>query len=570
MNITFASITHVQSEKIVDEFMFSNAQNKEKLKLTNEEQLYLKSHKTINICLQYNQFPYDGYVDGKHTGIMADIYKIISKDLALEFKVIPPSSLDELIANIENKKCEIFSIMPAQSKDFPNLVTSKSILKNNFTLISKLDKSFVQDPKQLEDEILVVQFQPYKDYLQNLYPYLNIEVEENTNKMMKKVLDGSVYASIEIDEKADYMVEKYGYGKLKINGFLAKDQPMTCSIGVQKDEPILFSILQKELDNISEHKIEHIINSWRLTRYENHSNYDLVIKILVLLGIVIFLMAYYQRKLKRFNAELEKQVKTKTKELRELNESLANAVEEKVNELIQKDNILTVQSKQAVMGEMLNMIAHQWRQPLSTITLQISNLEIDRMMGKDIDEKQIGDTLSQISDTMVYLSDTIDDFQTYFRTDKESTEIEIHELLQRIIKFALPRLKGKSINLEIKKVQDIHVNVYINELIQVILNIINNAIDSFEGLEKESKHIDLFVEDKDGMVEIHIVDNGCGILEENLKKLFEPSFSTKGKNGTGLGLYMSQKIIEKQFHGKIDVKSSPQGSTFIVSIMRNI
>ncbi len=95
--------------------------------------------------------------------------------------------------------------------------------------------------------------------------------------------------------------------------------------------------------------------------------------------------------------------------------------------------------------------------------------------------------------TMVYLSDTIDDFQTYFRTDKESTEIEIHELLQRIIKFALPRLKGKSINLEIKKVQDIHVNVYINELIQVILNIINNAIDSFEGLEKESKHIDLFV-----------------------------------------------------------------------------
>jgi len=253
-----------------------------------------------------------------------------------------------------------------------------------------------------------------------------------------------------------------------------------------------------------------------------------------------------------------------------VNQSLENKVEERTKELLRQDNILTAQSKQAVMGEMIRMIAHQWRQPLSTITLQISNLEISRMMGRVVDKKQEEDTLRQISDTIIYLSDTIDDFQTYFRTDKESTSIEVHELLQKVVNFAIPRIEAREIDLKIKKSKNIYVNVYINELVQVILNIVNNAIDSFKGVQRENKFIDLYAKEKGDRVEIYITDNGCGILEENLAKLFEPYFSTKGKNGTGLGLYMSQKIIEKQFDGKIDVKSSPEGTSFIVTIMSKI
>jgi signal transduction histidine kinase len=255
-----------------------------------------------------------------------------------------------------------------------------------------------------------------------------------------------------------------------------------------------------------------------------------------------------------------------------MNESLEITVQEKVQELIQKDKILKVQSKQAVMGEMISMIAHQWRQPLSTITLQISNLQIKRLLGEtDENPHDIDVMLNQISDTIIYLSETIDDFQTYFRTDKESMDIEIHELLQKAVNFALPRIKTQKIALTIHKHSEIITRVYINELVQVILNLINNAIDSYERLEREDKHIDLEVlEMQEDIICIIVKDNGCGIAPDNLEHLFEPYFSTKGKNGTGLGLYMSQMIIEKQFYGHIEVESSHEGSTFSVFLHKEI
>ncbi|MBU1659270.1 ABC transporter substrate-binding protein [bacterium] len=559
---------HLKNDKTVDDFIFDESVKDNQLELTEGELEYLKSHKIINVCLQYNQFPYDGYENKAHTGIMSSIFNIISENLNVEFRAVTTTSHNDLMSKVLNKKCEILSILPTQSKHFPNIIATKPFVKSHFTLISELDKSFIQNPMQLKDKLLLVQFPIYKDYLIHLYPYLTIEVEEDVNKLMKKIFDGTAYASLEVDEKADYLVDKYGYGKLKINGFLAKDKPIPGSIGVQKDEAVLFSIMQKALENISEQRIETIINSWRLTRYQNRTDYHLVIKILMVVGFIILLMAYYQRKLQHFNIELEKQVKEKTRELQEINESLEHTVQEKVEELIQKDKILTVQSKQAVMGEMISMIAHQWRQPLSTITLQISNLQIKRMMGEAVDDVKVEDTLNKISDTIMYLSDTVDDFQTYFRTDKTSTRVEVHEVLEKVANFVLPRIQN--INLEIKKEEEIYVDVYINELMQVIINIVNNAIDSFEGIQRENKKITLYAQSKDENVCICVEDNGSGILEQDLNKLFEPYFSTKGKNGTGLGLYMSQMIIEKQFNGKINVQSSQEGSLFIVEIHKSV
>ncbi len=235
-------------------------------------------------------------------------------------------------------------------------------------------------------------------------------------------------------------------------------------------------------------------------------------------------------------------------------------------QLAQKNEMLILKSKQAVMGEMISMIAHQWRQPLSMVTLQISNLEFDKMFGRVMDEDKVWNTFRQVSDTMVYLSETVDDFQTYFLTDKETQKIEVHELLGKVLKLVSPRAKVKQINFEIHKEKDIYLQTYRNELMQVLLNIVNNGIDAFEGLQREEKHIFLHVKEHENMIEIFIEDNGCGILEENLHKLFSPNFSTKGKNGTGLGLYMSQQIMQNHLHGKINIQSSPKGSSVIVSV----
>ncbi|MFA6197484.1 MAG: HAMP domain-containing sensor histidine kinase [Sulfurimonas sp.] len=268
--------------------------------------------------------------------------------------------------------------------------------------------------------------------------------------------------------------------------------------------------------------------------------------------------------------QLEKQVNERTLELQKLNESLERRIENKEVELMQKDKLLTAQAKQAVMGEMINMIAHQWRQPLSTITLQIANYQFQQLLGENRKVREVDKVLDEISNSILYLSDTVDDFQTYFAPNKEKNEIEIHELLQKAVYFVMPRLKESAIEIVIDKSEEVIINTYMNEIIQVLLNLLNNAIDSLMEVKKEHPKVTLSIEDKDETLLILVEDNSSGISEENVLKIFEPYFSTKGKNGTGLGLYMSQMIIQKQFNGTISVQTSPNGSIFTVEIVKKL
>ncbi|WP_455757604.1 sensor histidine kinase [Sulfurimonas sp.] len=277
-----------------------------------------------------------------------------------------------------------------------------------------------------------------------------------------------------------------------------------------------------------------------------------------------------QNKLQNFNTELEVKVEQKTSELKDLNESLEIKVKEKVKELLTKDKLINIQSKQAVMGEMIHMIAHQWRQPLSAITLQISNLHFKRLLGEKVPQKESDKILAEISNTIVYLSDTIDDFQTYFRPNKEQIEIEVHELLQRAINFSSSRTKDMQVEVINNKTRDVFIKTYVNEMIQVILNLINNALDALVQAYKDDAKLVVYAKEIDDIVYIYVEDNANGISDEDLERIFEPYFSTKGKNGTGLGLYMSQMIVEKQFRGEISVESSANGTKFMVEIPKQV
>jgi len=241
-----------------------------------------------------------------------------------------------------------------------------------------------------------------------------------------------------------------------------------------------------------------------------------------------------------------------------------------VNELIQKDKLLSVQSKQAVMGEMISMIAHQWRQPLSTVTLSISDLQVKKLLGTKIEETLMDKTLQDISDTVVYLSDTIDDFQTYFQPNKEINIINISELVQKAINFTKPRVEGTKVLITFENTLNEEIETYSNELIQVILNILNNAIDELLELDREDAKIIVSLKDVHEDFYLSIIDNADGIAAENLESIFEPYYSTKGKNGTGLGLYMSQMIMQKQFNSKIEVVSSKSGSTFSLRVPKKL
>jgi len=263
--------------------------------------------------------------------------------------------------------------------------------------------------------------------------------------------------------------------------------------------------------------------------------------------------------------ELESKVAEKTKELRELNLSLEEKVDEKAKEVVQKDALILAQSRQAAMGEMISMIAHQWRQPLSTITLQISNLKINSLLGKQTVE-ETNDALEHISDTIIYLSDTIDDFQSFFKPNKQQELKNICELVERGTNFAKPRLNVANIKLLYSCDKEIHILTYPNEFAQVIINIINNAIDVLLERKVAEPTIKVSIVQGSQNIEIAISDNAGGIDMENSSKIFEPYFSTKGKNGTGLGLYMSKMIIENELGGLLEVQNNSEGAVFVLTI----
>jgi signal transduction histidine kinase/ABC-type nitrate/sulfonate/bicarbonate transport system substrate-binding protein len=561
---------HQISDEIgINDFIYENRDDK-KVHLTREEIEYLADFKNLKVCLSSNILPFDSIVDNKHIGIMNDIFDIISHRIDKDFKVLKFTDARELEKNIKENRCQLISNMLTNEVEFYNITPSKPFYKTNYTLVSSVDKSFVSEIDTLKDKKLVVNSYIDKAQLLKLYPYLHIVVKRDKSAMVKMIMKNRVYGAVVINETADYLIDKFGYGKLKINGFFDKNRVVDLSIGINSKELMLVNIINKALATIPPNEINNIVNKWRITRYNEKIDYKLIAYILYGVFLVLAIMVYYQRKLKHFNINLEEQVAEKTAELRNLNASLELAVKDKVEELIKKDKILTVQSKQAVMGEMISMIAHQWRQPLSMITLQISNMQVNRLLGKKISDEDIDKALEEISNKIVYLADTIDDFQTYFRPDRVASEINMREFIDRAISLSEARIKTSKISLTIECNFNGDIKIYTNELIQVVLNILNNAVDSFADIQRDKKIVKIVCDLVDDYVEISIIDNGSGIKDENIKSLFDPYFSTKGKNGTGLGLYMSQMIIQKQFNGKIEVDSSSSGTRFKIVIPKKL
>ena len=190
------------------------------------------------------------------------------------------------------------------------------------------------------------------------------------------------------------------------------------------------------------------------------------------------------------------------------------------------------------------------------------------MLGKQTIE-ETHDGLEHISQTIIYLSETIDDFQSFFKPNKKQEIKNICELVQRGSNFAKPRLKVANIQLNYTCQKKIPLLTYPNEFAQVIINILNNSIDALLEHQIEKPEIDVRIEENAEMVEIIISDNAGGISTKNINTIFEPYYSTKGKNGTGLGLYMSKIIIEKELGGILSVKNSPKGAEFTIHLNRD-
>ena len=253
--------------------------------------------------------------------------------------------------------------------------------------------------------------------------------------------------------------------------------------------------------------------------------------------------------------ELEKQKE-------EFQKNLKQQVKEEVEKNREKDKAMLQQSRLAQMGEMISMIAHQWRQPLSAISATSGSIILKSKLGK-LDKETTVELAKNITEYAKHLSSTIDDFRNFFKENKQKELITLKEIVEGTLNIVNMSLTNANIKIVTNLNSEKKIQTYTNELKQVVLNIIKNAEDALIEKNIQNPVIKIYADD----TSITISDNAGGIKENILDKIFEPYFSTKiKKDGTGLGLYMSKTIIEEHCNGIITVTNDKEGAVFKIDL----
>ena len=282
---------------------------------------------------------------------------------------------------------------------------------------------------------------------------------------------------------------------------------------------------------------------------------------------VKILIKSYKKNLARVNTIMKHSDKQQL-QLHKLNKELdihKTSLQEKVKieseKRVESERVLFEQSRLASMGEMMDAVAHQWAQPLSVISAQIANLEIDQQLG-NIDENYIKNFSKDISKQIEHMTNTLYEFRKFLRPTNETKEFDINSLVLEVIDLVEDDFKSKAIDFDLKVKNNFTLNGNPNDFIHIILNIVNNAKDAFLDKDIKDKKIIIEIDQSDEFSCIKIIDNAGGISEDIIADVFKPNFTTKQEqNGTGIGLYMSTQIANK-YGGTLEVANFGDGAMF--------
>jgi len=259
-------------------------------------------------------------------------------------------------------------------------------------------------------------------------------------------------------------------------------------------------------------------------------------------------------------------IKRTTKELEYLNENLNKRVKEEIELNLEKDNMLTLLHTQAQLGSTLEMILHQWRQPISAITSTLSSLQVYKEAGI-LTDAILDDNINNVLSYTEHINTTIEDFRDLFKATNNNNDIAIDELITKSLTIIKPIVRENRINLDLNiSIKNI-INIPVGLMMQVILNIVKNSLDilKINKIQNPIISINAYQDNINNIIEI--IDNGGGIPLDILPKVFEKNFTTKhGEDGTGIGLHMSKKIIETKINGTLDARNDDNKAVFTITM----
>jgi len=274
---------------------------------------------------------------------------------------------------------------------------------------------------------------------------------------------------------------------------------------------------------------------------------------------------------KKTNDRLDRIIKQSDRQqlqILQMNEELnlyKNHLEQKVEEEIQKrkekEKMLLQQSKLAAMGEMMDAVAHQWKQPINSIKMYIEMLGYD-YEDNMVDQEYINNFQQRIFSQIDHIINTLNEFRSFFRPNKETKEFDVKEMVDKVLLLVKDEFLKNQITVKINEIKNFKINGVENEFKHLILNIINNAKDAFNdnNIKKRLIEINIISDDKENKIEI--IDNAGGIPEHIIDNIFDANFTTKEEGkGTGIGLYMSKQIAQKH-NGDLIVQNVENGAKF--------
>ncbi len=546
------TISHKDLERLKHKWFGINALLDTRELLTREEMEALRKKKEINVCVEPDYAPIEFRVENRHAGIAIDTLTILTRRLGLKVNYVETNSWEQTENLLREHRCDLLPAALQTHRNIQLLLFSRPYLSFKSVIVAPKSRGKIRDFDTLRGKVMAARWDdPLVERLKESHPWIRVLEFENYAEVFEAVRNGAADFTVAPRPIFDYYRYRHDLHTLGVAGTIPIKSDI--SIAVRKDELQLFNALNKVLEELPKETFRAIDSKWTEAMVVKRLDYGLLFRYLAVGGLflLIILVAYLrQRRLSR--------------QIRILNDTLEHRIAEALEENRRQQILMVHRDRLANLGEMIAMIAHQWRQPLNNLSL-LNQLLIAKYRKGQLDGKMIEYFNEHSRKQIDQMSRTIDDFRNFYKPEKERKEFCVEQALRHLLDMVGMSFTSEQIDI-VEEMEECNYFIgYPNEFSQAVLNILNNARDALVEKGFERRRIRISVHREGEEILVSICDNAGGIPETILPRIFDPYFSTKSeKNGTGLGLYMTNVIITEHLHSSIRVENREEGACFTI------
>ncbi len=499
------------------------------IELSQEEKAYLSGKKEIRVCDYGEWMPYIGHSGDRTYGILYDFYQHFSRSIGVPIRFTHLPDLESCVEAVRQGSLDAI-VSLGKPNTFAEIQLSESFGEDFLAIITRIETPYLESMHRLHGKRVGIKahYRNLRAHLRENYPDLELVEVPSSSAGLKKVADRELFAFVDLYRVAAYKIRREQVGILKINTKVPSD-PRKGHIGVRRDNEVLRGIFDKAIAAMDPREKTRIIDHWMRVEEIYRPDYRLIAEVVAIGLLLLLLFLYYHLRVR-----------------------------------YRQKAVLARQAKLAGMGSMIRNIAHQWRQPLARINSNVAVLKHFSRSGKG-KEELFQRKLDSIEENTRHMSETIEAFLRFFDPDKQKLSFDLVPCVQKALK--LSAIEERKIEVVFDAKPNVKVYNYENELTQVLLIILENAIRVLQERGIAHPRVEISMEEKGGEVLIVICDNGGGVRAREPERIFELHYSEQSEQkGRGVGLYMAKLLTENSMGGTLRLRNETKGACFEIRL----